>query len=485
MSKHSRFGPVVAALVIASTISVPATASFADGLPGGPPVPGPSHPGAAVVQVAQSTYGPVLVTGPGASVGAGLALYEFSGDAFSPQPPLAEGTAVLQFHCTATNTTARFSSGSSTKPTACTTPWPPLMASGSSLVAGPGVSQSGLSVASATSGYTTGQVEYYGHPLYTFVKDTVGTFNGENYGVFGGIFWLVSPRDGLPDAGTATLGSELTASGPALNATEGNGLRTVYMLSYDTPGTAPSAGLQVQPAPKSTMGSSPSSMGRPGPAMTPPGSPETTCVGACTAVWPPLLTTGRPITGPGVDPQLVGVFRRPDGTMQVTYDGSPLYMYFGDQAPGATSGETNGQYFLDNEALGVWYEVAPQGGPQAGAAFLTAEASPNSSLLGVESSAFPPLNPEATVYTLSSDTSSASSCTGTCAKYWPPVLTSLPPRGASGVDGTIGTIQRPDGTFQVTYNGKPLYFFSKSLTVGAADGSSIVTPFGTFSVVTP
>jgi predicted lipoprotein with Yx(FWY)xxD motif len=64
------------------------------------------------------------------------------------------------------------------------------------------------------------------------------------------------------------------------------------------------------------------------------------------------------------------------------------------------------------------------------------------------------------------------------------VLTSTSPSGQS-LSGTLGTIQRPDGTFQVTYNGRPLYFFSQDLTSGDAKGASISTPFGTYSVVTP
>jgi predicted lipoprotein with Yx(FWY)xxD motif len=62
--------------------------------------------------------------------------------------------------------------------------------------------------------------------------------------------------------------------------------------------------------------------------------------------------------------------------------------------------------------------------------------------------------------------------------------TSTSPSG-QGLSGTLGTVQRPDGTFQVTYNGRPLYFFSQDLTSGDAEGASISTPFGTFSAVTP
>ncbi len=110
---------------------------------------------------------------------------------------------------------------------------------------------------------------------------------------------------------------------------------------------------------------------------------------------------------------------------------------------------------------------------------------PISGLLAVSSSAFPPQNPDATVYTLSADTTpGTSSCTGMCAKFWPPVLTTTAPV-ATGLTGLLGTIQRADGTFQVTYNGHPLYFFSQDLTSGDAHGASISTPFGTFSAATP
>jgi len=49
-------------------------------------------------------------------------------------------------------------------------------------------------------------------------------------------------------------------------------------------------------------------------------------------------------------------------------------------------------------------------------------------------------------------------CTGSCAIAWPPVLTTATP-AANGLPGKIGTIKRPDGLLQVTYNGHPLYLY--------------------------
>ncbi len=436
-------GPIITALLMTATVTASAAPTFADGAQWKPSGP-------VTVQLANSPEGPVLVTGPGATAGAGLALYEFSGDAFPPPEPPG---AAFQFNCTASNTTTRFTTGTGGVP--CTTPWPPLMATGA-LVAGRGVDAAGLSTATAGSGFTPGQVEYFGHPLYRFIKDTTGTFVGEDLAVFGGLFWLVS-RNGSPNAGVAKVGTEVSPSGAALATTTGSGGRTLYMLSFDTPGPSYDS---FQPSA--------------GPAVS-------TCTGPCSGVWPPLLTKGRPTAGPGVNPRLIGELRRPDGTTQVTYAGWPVYLYFGDLAPGAPAGETNGQYLLDNMADGVWYEVAPQGGPNPGTATLTTA----DGLLAVSSSAFPPLNPDATVYTLSTDTApGTSSCTGTCAKFWPPVLTSTAPAETT-LTGTVGTIQRPDGTFQVTFNSHPLYFFSQDMNPGDSHGASISTPFGTFSVVTP
>ncbi len=80
-----------------------------------------------------------------------------------------------------------------------------------------------------------------------------------------------------------------------------------------------------------------------------------------------------------------------------------------------------------------------------------------------------------TVYQFANDVkdSGKSNCTGGCANTWPPltVAAGATPIGGSGVTGTLGTITRADdGTLQVTYNGKPLYFFSGDTAPGDANG---------------
>ena len=63
------------------------------------------------------------------------------------------------------------------------------------------------------------------------------------------------------------------------------------------------------------------------------------CTGSCAQNWPPLTTQGTPRALGGVSQHLLGVTLRADGTMQVTYNGRPLYYFIADGAPGMANGE--------------------------------------------------------------------------------------------------------------------------------------------------
>jgi predicted lipoprotein with Yx(FWY)xxD motif len=70
-----------------------------------------------------------------------------------------------------------------------------------------------------------------------------------------------------------------------------------------------------------------------------------------------------------------------------------------------------------------------------------------------------------------------STCFDTCAAFWPPLLAPGPngPFAASGgvLASELGTVARPDGTFQVTYFGHPLYEFARDTTPGAVSGENV------------
>ncbi|WP_084210849.1 COG4315 family predicted lipoprotein [Pseudonocardia acaciae] len=83
---------------------------------------------------------------------------------------------------------------------------------------------------------------------------------------------------------------------------------------------------------------------------------KSACTGQCATNWPPLLEDGKPkLTG--VEPGLVGIAVRPDGSRQVTLGGWPLYRYSGDKAPAEVRGE--------GMAGGAWHAVGVNGKPAA------------------------------------------------------------------------------------------------------------------------
>jgi len=426
---HTRRTLITAAIALlavpsaAAAVAAPAAATLARGAGHASTAlhAGPAAAGAkVVVSTAASKFGRVLVTG------AGRSLYVFSGDnfPFSPKGP-------FQLPCTALN------KAPNGKP--CTAFWPPLVATGP-LVAKNGVQQKELGTVTRNG---IKQVTYFGHPLYTFVGDTARRqINGECVAAFNGIFNLDAPS-GRPAVGVAAVQTQISPNGIVLSSPTASGVRSVYTLSFDPRGMA-------------------------------------TCLGPCSGVWPPVLTSGPAMAGTGVSQAALGTVRRPDGSMQVSYHGHPLYWFAFDLGAGAPSGLTNGEYFIDPPAKGVWYTTLPQGTPNPGTTTVGSETAASAKILAITAGF---LHVTATLYAFTADTPTASKCTGTCAIIWPPVLTTTPPAATGSANAAkLGTIPRPDGTFQVTYNGHPLYFFSQALNKSTA-GNGITAFGGTFKIV--
>jgi predicted lipoprotein with Yx(FWY)xxD motif len=81
-----------------------------------------------------------------------------------------------------------------------------------------------------------------------------------------------------------------------------------------------------------------------------------------------------------------------------------------------------------------------------------------------------------TLYTFDNDTTpGTSACTGDCATNWPPFTVDEGEQATAGdgVTGQIGTITRDDGSTQVTYNDKPLYYFSGDSAAGESNGDGV------------
>lgn len=79
------------------------------------------------------------------------------------------------------------------------------------------------------------------------------------------------------------------------------------------------------------------------------------CYGACAALWPPLISHGKPTAGPGARASLLGTTKRKDGKLQVTYGGHPLYYFVSDRKPGQTTGQGIDQFG------GPWWVISPAG----------------------------------------------------------------------------------------------------------------------------
>ena len=64
------------------------------------------------------------------------------------------------------------------------------------------------------------------------------------------------------------------------------------------------------------------------------------------------------------------------------------------------------------------------------------------------------------LYAFTKDPRRKSVCAGACAKAWPPYVVTTRPKAGAGVRASlIGTTKRADGRTQVTYNGRPLYYY--------------------------
>jgi predicted lipoprotein with Yx(FWY)xxD motif len=88
-----------------------------------------------------------------------------------------------------------------------------------------------------------------------------------------------------------------------------------------------------------------------------------------------------------------------------------------------------------------------------------------------------------TLYSLSAERNGKFICTSSaCVSVWRPLTVSSSSKPTGGVR-SLGTVKRPDGTWQVTYKGMPLYTFAKDMAPGQANGQGI-KDVGTWNAAT-
>ncbi|MGH3731844.1 MAG: hypothetical protein ACRDVC_00445 [Acidimicrobiales bacterium] len=207
--------------------------------------------------------------------------------------------------------------------------------------------------------------------------------------------------------------------------------------------------------------------------------------------WPAFTTTSRPVAGSGVNQKLLGTIHRRGIGTQVTYGGHPLYLFDPPLAPFRPLGE---DYLETVSPLAPWHGYwslvsSKYGASDPGVAAIEAGTLANGHrVVAVEQD--PNINPLAvTVYSYSGGV-----CSATCAPEWVPVLTTSAPTEHELSAKRVGVVHLADGALQVTYDGKPLYEYSREkvsltrngslLAAGTAgNGNGLSGPGGTFSVV--
>jgi predicted lipoprotein with Yx(FWY)xxD motif len=90
------------------------------------------------------------------------------------------------------------------------------------------------------------------------------------------------------------------------------------------------------------------------------------------------------------------------------------------------------------------------------------------------------------VYAFTRDPRGKSVCTGTCARAWPPYVVKTRLRAASGVKASLlGTTRRADGSLQVTYAGRALYYYVGDRSKGQILCHNVTEFGGVWRVIRP
>lgn len=176
------------------------------------------------------------------------------------------------------------------------------------------------------------------------------------------------------------------------------------------------------------------------------------CTGDCTQTWIPFrVDTDAALTPARNVPGQMGLIERPDdSTLQVTYNGQPLYFFVGDENVGDAIGQgADDSWYIyppetvflgGSDSVGLWLETAYR----------------------------------RTVYASQLDEPGVSNCVDACTETWIPytveagdVIYGL------GVRGELSVITRPDGSLQVAYNEMPLYTYIGDEHPGDINGYGI------------
>ncbi len=368
------------------------------------PAAAPQAPALAATNPPAATEAPAGTTAPAAPVAKAVTLQIGGNDTLGKFLTDGDGNTLYML--------TKDPKGKSSCNGQCAASWPPVIPDGQPTLKD-GVSSALISTTLRADGST--QLTYNGWPLYHFEKDQKpGDTNGQ---AVNNVWWVVS-GEGNPIK-PATV--ELTPTGKLGNIlVDGSGM-SLYLFTVEKPNTP-------------------------------------NCYGKCEGFWPPLLTIGQPTLGANVSAGAISTTVRKDGSVQVTYNGWPLYYFIKDKAPG----DVLGQGVTNN-----WWVVSGEGNPIKPTAL--AITTTKLGMIVVDGDG-------RTVYAFTKDSKDTTTCYDKCEAVWPPVLETETPKVGDGVDASmLGTTTRKDGSIQVTYNSMPLYYFSKDEAPGDTNGQGVAS----------
>jgi predicted lipoprotein with Yx(FWY)xxD motif len=221
-------------------------------------------------------------------------------------------------------------------------------------------------------------------------------------------------------------------------------------------------------------------------------SGESVCYDLCSQIWPPLLVE------PGQEPRgtsdlmnsKLSTLTRTDGTLQVVYNGWPLYHLSSDKI----KENVGGQGLRDDN---FWWVISVEGNPISNVPIIipkflhTEEHSSDSDKhlnpsITVISSKFEngnyvtdPNKRALYIYTADTPNSGVTNCYDVCAYYWPPYVIhsgSILKGETNSMTSKLSYIIRTDNYLQVVYNGWPLYYFIGDIIPENVGGQGFADP---------
>ncbi len=172
-----------------------------------------------------------------------------------------------------------------------------------------------------------------------------------------------------------------------------------------------------------------------------------TQVGECAEIWPPYYDSS--LTSLDITNSL-STIKRDDNTSQTTYMNKPLYTFKKDGAVG----DINGDF-----VKGKWHLIYPSSD------FNTTQTDPAVKLSSKTNTQKYIVDKNGVaLYTFDNDTvTNASTCYNDCEKIWPVFNADLKTIKLSNDlnMSLLNNVERTDGKKQISYNGKPLYYFAQ------------------------